>query len=343
MKIKLKNVKVYNRELQRFEPSEVCVENGVFVDAKNLEEDELWDCSNDILIPNFVSDFGNVEKELEKDMSDPTEIARRLVECYLENGYSKIVEQIDNLEVAQKLGDFWIETEVVSGDLKLLSKVKQKGKRNLSIGVWVDLVCDSPNEIDEKVMFAHKNGLKIYSNFYESLNRAGEISIQYSKSPIEAARDFGMLDEHLVSINNVCLDKEDIVQMENVKLCLAPKTNMFSGLGFEPVGLIKNHEKDVGFASFCEFGLDVFDNMRLALCEARASMNDEDILSEKNVLSWATGTNEFSPQINKIASFLLVKSKKTHKNIENIEDFVKFLNKDDIAANVIAGRVVFKK
>ena len=343
MNIRLKNVKVYSTRQNKFEKRDVCINNGVFVGENNFNADEVWDCENEILIPNFVSNFGGVAKEIAKEVFDPKEIARRVTQLYFENGYSKIVEEINDFELAKAFGECWIETQIVSGDLKLLEKIKRLNKRNLTVGVVVDLILDSPDEIDEKVTYAHKNGHAIYTNLYESLMRAGEISTQYSKSPIEVARDFGMLDGKLVSTNNVCLDKEDIVQMGDVSLCVAPKANMFSALGFEPLGLVKNYEKDVGFWTPNEFGLDMFENMRAALCVCRASMNDEDILSEKDVLGWATGVCGLCPENNKIASFLLINSKKSQKNIENIVDLVKFSTFADIKKNVVAGKVVYKK
>lgn len=334
---------VYSSQQERFEEQDVCIENGVFVEDNNFQEDEVCDCKDEIMLPNFVSNYGLIAKEVENETSDSQDIADRVAKHYFEHGYSKIVEKINNFEVAKALGEKWIETQIVSTDLKLLEKIKKLNKRNLTIGVEVDLILDTPDDIDEKVLFARKNDIKIYSNFYESLMRAGEISTQYSKSPIEVARDFGMLDGKLVSTNNVCLDKEDIMQMGDVSLCVAPKANMFSALGFEPLGLVKNYEKDVGFWTPNEFGLDVFENMRATLCVCRASMNDEDILSEKEVLCWATGTSEFCPQNNKIASFLLINSKKSQKNIKNIADLVKFSTSDDIVKNVVAGKVVYKK
>lgn len=343
MKIRLKNVKVYSSRQDRFEERDVCVSGGVFVGEDNFQEDEIWDCKDEIMLPNFVSNYGLIAKEVENETSSPHEIADRVTKHYFEHGYSKIVEEINNFEVAKAFGENWIETQIVSGDLKLLEKIKKLNKRNLTVGVGVDLILDTPEDIDEKVMYAHKNGLKIYSNFYESLMRAGEISTQYSKSPIEVARDFGMLDEKLVSTHNVCLDKEDIMQMGDVLLTIAPKTNMFSALGFEPLGLVKNYEKDVGFWTPNEFGLDMFENMRVALCVCRASMNDKEILSEKDVLCWATGVCGLCPENNKIASFLLINSKKSQKNIENIVDLVKFSTSADIKSNVVAGKVVYKK
>ena len=72
-------------------------------------------------------------------------------------------------------------------------------------------------------------------------------------------------------------------------------------------------------------------------------MNDEDILSEKDVLCWATGVCGLCPENNKIASFLLINSKKSQKNIENVDDLVKFSNSADITKNVLAGKIVYKK
>lgn len=247
MKIRLKNVKVYSSRQDRFEERDVCVSGGVFVGEDNFQEDEIWDCKDEIMLPNFVSNYGLIAKEVENETSDPHEIADLVIKHYFEHGYSKIVEEINDFELAKAFGECWIETQIVSGDLKLLEKIKRLNKRNLTVGVVVDLILDSPDEIDEKVTYAHKNGHAIYTNLYESLMRAGEISTQYSKSPIEVARDFGMLDEKLVSTHNVCLDKEDIMQMGDVLLTIAPKTNMFSALGFEPLGLVKNYEKMLGF------------------------------------------------------------------------------------------------
>ncbi len=343
MKTKLKNVKIYCDDTGQFEDGEICIENGLIAGSNGNAPDEEIDCHGALVTPNFVSGFGCVEKEIEENEVSPKLIAEKTFQLYAENGYSKIVEQIESFEVAKEFERFWLETKIVSGDLTVLEKVQNQNKRNLTTGVFVDLVCDPPDDIDKKVAFAHKNKIQLYSNLYDTLTRAGEISTMFGKSPIEAAEDFGMLDQSLVSTNNVCLDKEDIVQMRDTKICLSPKTNMFAGAGFEPVGLIKSHQKTTCFASPNSLGLDVFENMRAALCEARAGMCDEEILSEKEVFSWATGTNEISLKSNKIASFLLILPQKTQKNIKNIEDLVKFASNRDIVANVVAGQFIYKK
>lgn len=343
MKTKFRNVKIFDEDTGQFEDGEICCDNGLIVDRKDFVADEEVDCLGALMLPNFVSGFGRVAHEVEREISDKKLIAEKTFRLYVENGYSKIVEQIDDFEIAKALSEFWLETEIVSGNLKLLDKIQKQNKKNLTSGVLVDLIFDPPDEIDKKVAFAHCHKLKIHSNFYENLTRAGEISTMFGKSPIEAAEDFGMLDEKLTSTNNVCLDKEDIVQMRDTKLCLSPKVNMYEGVGFEPVGLIATHQKDTCFAVQNLLGLDMFENMRAALFEARASMCDKEILSEKDTLLWATQKQIITPKLDEIASFLLILPKKTPKNIKNIENLVKFASTRDIIANVIAGRFIYKK
>lgn len=338
MKLRLKNVNVYNDQSKQFEIQNICINDGIYVeDDGSYESEQVKDCQGLLLIPNFVSHYGLFAKKLKEENLTPQEIASRISQIYHQHGYADFVEQIDDFEVAKALGEKVVYMKIVSGNTKLLDKIRKLNKPNLKIGVVVDMLEDSPEEIDRKVLYAQKNGYEVYSNLYDSLDRAGEISTQYSKSPIEAAKDFGMLDGKFVSVGNVCLDKEDIVQMDDVKVCIDPKTNMYFGRGFEPLGLIKNHDKDVGFSVQSEFGFDMFENMRAALCLCRASMNDEQILSEEEVFSWATGKKLFAPKLNEFMSFILLMPPLSHKNIKNIKDLVDFASTSDIILNVSLG------
>lgn len=336
MKFKIKNVLVYDDNAERFEKTTLCCDNGYFVEDEGFDvEDEIY-ANGMIAIPSFTSGFGLLEKQLEQEISKPKQVAKKLVELYHMNGFSKCVEQVDSREVVKALANEIIESTIVSADMKLLDKAN-KISPQISAGMLVDLCKDTPEEIDKKMAYARENDLPIYSNLYGDLTRAGELSTQYLSSPIDTALDFGLLDGEFISTNNVCVDKDDMIQMEEANMCIAPKTNMLRGRGFEPLAMIKNYNDYVMFSVLSKDDLDMFENMRAALCEARASMNDENVLSEKDVFSWATGREKFGLEVGDFALFLLIKPPKNKQNIENINDLVQFCSSSDIFENFICG------
>lgn len=334
MKLKFKNILVYDDDAECFEKTTLCCEDYYFVEDEGFGEEDVFDADGLIAIPSFTSGFGLLEKQLEQEISKPKQVAGTLAELYHKNGYFRCVEQIDSREVVKALANEVIESTIVSADMKLLEKAN-KISPQVYAGMLVDLCEDKPEEIDKKIAFARENEIPIYSNLYGDLARAGEISTQYLSSPIDTALDFGLLDREFISTNNVCVDKDDIVQMEEAYMCIAPKTNMLRGRGFEPLAMIKNYNDFVMFSVLSKDDLDMFENMRAALCEARASMNDENVLSEKDVFSWATARNRFGFRIGDMALFLLIKPPKNKQNIKNIKDLVQFCSSSDIVENFI--------
>lgn len=47
----------------------------------NFQEDEIWDCKDEIMLPNFVSNYGLIAKEVENETSSPHEIADRVIKA----------------------------------------------------------------------------------------------------------------------------------------------------------------------------------------------------------------------------------------------------------------------
>ncbi len=312
MKTIIKNVYIYCGKTSKFEAAEL--------ELENLEEKDVEiDGGGAMMVPSFVSLYG----ELSQTHED-------FYELYSRFGYSGICERIEDIKALKNI-ESGKDFVVVSENLKLLDKLK-KDKRGFKRAVWVDFLKDTPEVIDQKVIYAKNNGIKVYSRLYSDLNLAGEIDQAYNKSPIEVARDFGLLDGECVFVDNVVVDKDDMRQSENSGFVLSPIVNMNEGRGFEPINLINNYAKNVGFGAGKRLGLDMFENMRAALAITRASMNDKEILGEEKVFEWATGGKPLDPIRDFSADFLFVA---LDEGLErNITNLVRFSSARDIVHRI---------
>ena len=349
MIIKLSDVKIYNKDLECFETGDLFFENGIVCPKTNNFDQEI-NCMGNILIPGFRGCYGKhipfLMEKLENFKWNYSILSDILCEYYFSNGYCSITQEIENLEIAKELSTRRLLFHFVVENVSLAKKIKKLGKANLKISMKVLDVFEPDSSFDEVLNYALKENLDIYASIFSNLEELGKQCSKQNKTAIQLAEKSGVLDGKLHLLNNIYLDKEDIVEGQNfdIEYLISPSDNLILGRGVEPVATLNNLTAKIGFSQGeTLISLDMFEQMRMAIAEANSALLDNAALTSLDVLSFATKKKFPRLEVGDLANFLIIDSSKFLGDKITICDLVLLTKSGDIIQNYVAGQIVYDR
>ena len=186
----------------------------------------------------------------------------------------------------------------------------------------------------------------------QTLDEMGYFDKLYSKSLSQVLEDFGFLDHESVIVGGNCFDKDDFETFSQYGCYFCVLPNEDARVGRRPTNIIQLFQKGikVGIGSGSSTEIDFFSFMRQILSSMRVIFEDENILSERDVLKMATADSTkifnksdktFDIKEGELASFIVVKSNQTLYD-DAIKSLVYEKSKRDVLMTVSNG-MIFQK
>lgn len=286
IKFKKKDKTVFaNARLVDFENSSALVCDIVVEDGKILEiipksedvdykkrkkhcEDasKLYDCRFGFVIPPFQNSFCDSMKAFKNSYG--LEIVDSETQKLVQN-----IMLVKNLMAGAVFTDFSLNECYKKH--ALLEDVEEKSEQEL-------------NELSDDVA---KNKKRLFMKVGQTLDELGSLDKAYGKPLTHTLEDFGFLDRsYPVLVGGNCFEKDDFrfLKEHGVLNCvLCPSED--GRLGRRPTNVLqlKNLDFVVGLGSGYSFGVDFFAFMRQILLTQRGMFEDENCLTEKDVLLMA--------------------------------------------------------
>lgn len=171
----------------------------------------------------------------------------------------------------------------------------ENGYKNFAILNDIDEMSDQElNDFSDNVA---KNKLKLYMKVGQTLDELGTLDKTYKKPLTHILEDFGFLDRTCpVLIGGNCLEKDDfrfLKEHEISNFVICPSEDGKVGRRMTNVLQLKNLDFVVGLGSGYSYSVDMFAYMRQILLTMRSIFEDENCLTEKDVLLMAFSGTSF--------------------------------------------------
>ena len=208
----------------------------------------------------------------------------------------------------------------------------------------------SEQELDQIVEEIGKKIGKVFLKIGQSLDELGSVDKLYKKPISQVLEDFGFLDRKPVIVGGNCLEKDELQLLKDYdcKFVVCPSED--GKFGRRPTNLktLGNLGFEIGIGSGYSFEIDFFAFIRQILMNMRGMFEDENVLTEQDVLTMAT-RNSAEISFGKIlkiekgekADFIVVKNE-----LSLYDDIFKILvwekTKKDVLMTVRHGEILQK-
>ena len=323
MQTLFKNANIVDIKTGSICDKDILVENGkisAFGRFENFKGDVV-DLKGDYVIPNFVNVFCHATKAFEK--------------TYDSVGDEKHREDIKNLMLVKNLlaGASCNDIDGKS-QAYLLENIEELDEKELS---------DISN-------FVAQSKTQLFIKAGQSLEELGTIDKQYKKMLSDVLEDFGFLDRKPILIGGNCFEKDELQTLAQYDCDVCLTVGEDAKFGRRPTNLMTLNSLGfcVGLGSGYSFEIDFFAFMRQILLTQRGLFEDENCISEQEVLNMATfngskilyGT-ERSLKVGESADFIVV-----NKGLSLYDDIFKTLvwekSKKDVVMTVFDGEILQK-
>lgn len=268
-----------------YENNENLLKNDDFL--SETEQNEIIDCKNNIVTAGFVNpnsnllksffecfvcektydEFENKFDEFETSLSSEEKFAiyKFQILNLIKNGITNFCdEDFFNLPLKKAVKETNINAVYKVGykncfdefDKSVLKKIENE---NFVFGLG-GVLENSEENFDEIIKLSKLFHRPILINSNQSIERAGQVESEFSKTDVKMLEDFGILDTDHVIINANVLDKDDIqiLNAYSSKLIFSPSFNLL--FGFRDANIYALSKSNlIGFASFKNnFKLEMF-------------------------------------------------------------------------------------
>lgn len=398
MKIKFENALVLIEENNKFTLQElqVLVEDQKIKEINKViteSADRVIDCEKNILMPGFVNAhahnvmtllrgiktdvpleswlfdyiFPNETKLTQEDVyyGELLGIMESLaagITCF-EEGYfhfNAMIKAIKQTGIRARVGigkDF--QSKNVTQDLQDSLALFDKNDNLLRPVVYPhSIYTTTPEEMDEFVDFAAKNGLSVSTHLSETLTEVGNCVEEYKKTPPEYLEDAGFFDRPCTLYHCVHMDKDDIYLLKNynVNVVTCPSSNLFLGSGICPVNAFLNAGVNVALGTdgpASNNSLDMFKEMFLVANLQKGVLQDASVVKVADCLRMATinGAKALGfENLGKIktgfyADLILVDVSGLHHvpKIDLVTNLVYSAKSSDVYLTMVNGKVLYEK
>jgi len=240
----------------------------------------IEDLSEKIVIPAFKNNhchlIGLSSSEIEK-----------VILSNIKTGVGEIVVVTDNYLFTKLLLEKYGLDYKIALRVEDIKDVEDIDKEHML--VYVDPCLDEENELDEASDFAGKNGLKVFINMFDNLQKTGELNSSTGKLPIHYIEEFGLLDRGGYISGAICCDKEDfnIINQYDFEIVLRPVRDLKKGLGLANIVQIENAGIACSLGTMDERCVDMFQNIRALTFGTRGLLCDENAFSLEEAFNLA--------------------------------------------------------
>ena len=233
---------------------------------------------------------------------------------------------------------------------------EHSGRLSVMLGAHALYSC-APQYLRRISASAKKVGAEIHMHISESKFEVEQSYIKYRQSPVEIARDAGLMDCGLLAAHCVHVDEKDIeILLENnVRVAHNPGSNMFLGNGIAPVKAMLDRKICVALGTdgaACNNNLDIIEEMRLATLLQKGKYLSPTALTAPQVINMATLNGAKALGIKKCgkilpgyaADVIIVSMNAPHWHPRNniSSQFVYAANSADVETVIVAGKIVMR-
>ncbi len=344
----------------------------VFINARLVDFAKACDYVCDIVVENeIISEIIMKNDDLDyKKRQNHCESAEKVYDCHFgyvippfQNAFCDSVtafkkefnlEDLDK-ETIKLVQDVMFVKNLMAGAMFIDFSRTENGYKNFAILHDIDEMSEQElNDISDDVA---KNKLKLYMKVGQTLDELGTLDKTYGKPLTHILEDFGFLDRtYPVLIGGNCLEKDDfrfLKEHEIYNTVICPSEDGKVGRRMTNVLQLKNLDFVVGLGSGYSYSVDMFAYMRQMLLTVRGIFEDENCLTEKDVLLMAfSGTFlcenpndifEFTKlRIGEKANFVLIRnSLEEDASLQNdiLKELVWNKSKHDVELVVMCGEI----
>lgn len=241
--------------------------------------------------------------------------------------------------------------------LKLIRRYADMAKRagaKLVIGPHAPYTC-SKDLLYELAKVSEREGLMVHTHLAETKDEVKLSLKEHGKRPLRLLDDVGLVNERLIAVHGVHLNREEIGLLSKVKAKVVhcPRSNSRLGAGIAPVEAMLRAGITValgtdGPASGENF--DMFEEMRAALYVQRGRISSASLPSIRSILEMATskGAETLSLPIGSLrpgnyADFISVDVKGLEPTWDVLTSAFYSLNKSSIERVYIGGELVAER
>ena len=170
---------------------------------------------------------------------------------------------------------------------------------------------------------------------------------EYGVNPVKWLDQIGVLDSNSQIVHAVWVDDEEIelLSARDATVVHCPISNAVLGSGVAPVRKFLDRNISIRLGSdgpASNDTQDCFENMKMAICLARATNQDANNLSCREALNMATGSNELIP--GEKADLIFVDLENLHTMpVHDIDSALALCAKgDDVDTVIVAGKVLMQ-
>ena len=296
-----KNANIVNLKTGACDEKDIFVRDGKFIKisndipSNNFEKDEIIDLEGNFVFSPFVNSFCDSVMAFEK--------------CCSQDCDKKLLSDVQNLMQVKNL-----LAGALACDFSILDASGKTKYDDKDFALLQDVDLKSDSELEDFSNRVAKDKSRVFVRAGLSLDELGTADLQHKKSLPRVLEDFGILDRSPTIVGGNCFEKDDLelFSQYDCKFCVTPSAD--GRFGRRPVNLLSLKNKDfcIGLGSGESFEVDFFAFMRQMLMSQRGMFEDENCLTEQDVVEIATNSallgENFAIEEGKNANFIVVKA-----------------------------------
>ncbi|PKO15462.1 MAG: amidohydrolase [Chloroflexi bacterium HGW-Chloroflexi-10] len=225
-------------------------------------------------------------------------------------------------------------------------KTNSSEKVNFASGPLTPWRC-SAELLQKTHQLAVKNGSFTHIHVSETAEEVQMSMDEYQVRPVTWLDQIGVLDKNTQIVHAVWVDETEIelLASRDALIVHCPVSNAVLGSGIAPLRKLLNAGMKIRLGTdgpASNDTQDCFENMKMAICLARASQNDANNISCRDALSMATSGNELVPGAK--ADLILVDLNNLHSSpIQDFDSALALCAKgDDVDTVLVAGEILMR-
>lgn len=330
-----KNANILSLQRGKLQLRDILVSDGkISKIAKGIDfKGKSVDLEGGIVVPSFVNVFCQNFRAFEKTYGK--------IDAKNFKNSSQRAEFSENIENLMKIKNYLAGASIFN-DVKIGNPFNS----------WL---AEDLSEMDEKDLLAlscnvAQNKQKLFLRAGGDLNELGIMDRTYKKPLSQVLEDFGILDRKPVIVGGNCFEKDELslLAQYDCDFCITPSED--GKFGRRPTNLVSLNSMNfkIGIGSGYSFEVDFFGFMRQILMTQRGLFEDENCLSEQDVLKMATvvggkiltGRDTSIKELNDANFFVLKNTPSLYDDI--FKTIVWEKSKKDVTITVKNGEIVQK-